>query len=120
MNKREKLAFHEAGHAVVAHALGVEVLSVIMLPTGQARAGVITRSALSLAIDSGDRQAIIAGAEKDLKVALAGSVAEAVRRPDVFRPRHWRYRDDHETAVALAAKIICVDQLIAAKGDPMT
>ena len=89
MNKREKLAFHEAGHAVVAHVLGVEVTSVIMLPSASgpaAKAGVLTRSAWRLVRNSGDRQAIIAAAEKDIKVSLAGMAADSVRRPDVFAP----------------------------------
>ena len=70
-------------------------------------------------MDSGDRQAIIAAVEQDLKISLAGPAVDAVRRRSSLRPRGVGYSSDYKVALDMAAKIVCVDQWIANKGAAM-
>jgi len=77
-------SFHEAGHAVVARILGVEVSSVTMRPTGSDNsAGVETVSASWLARNAKTSEQIL-GCENDALVALAGMAAQARSHPDLL------------------------------------
>ena len=73
---RRLLTYHEAGHAVAARLLGIEIADVDMSKTEEYIANVKTRSATHQAEQSGDRDAIKVGLYADLQVALAGDVAQ--------------------------------------------
>jgi hypothetical protein len=80
MGKRRRLrtimAYHEAGHAVAARALGIDVEFVSMRPLDSDTAAVVpTRSALWLSRGA-STEAQICAAEADAMVALAGPTAE--------------------------------------------
>jgi len=89
MDKR-LLAYHEAGHAVVARLLGVGVAVVIMFPTADQKAGVKTKSAEWEAGD--DPEAVAHACELDAKVVMAGSIAEQIRRQIKTRTKLERRR----------------------------
>jgi hypothetical protein len=74
--RRAATAYHEASHAVIARVLGVEVLGVAMFPTDDVnRAGSLTYSASYYS--GADKLARIAGLEIDIKIGLAGPIADA-------------------------------------------
>jgi len=74
---RAIIAYHEAGHAVIARALGVTVEFVAMNSISEdAAAGAMTRSAAHHA-DKADTAARIRGSEADAMVALAGWAAQS-------------------------------------------
>ena len=78
--RRERIAFHEAGHAVVAYRLGIEVEFVTILPTHHS-AGHVTHGDLFCGGADSDRAAL----ERAIKISLAGPMAEAL-----FYPRYRR------------------------------
>jgi hypothetical protein len=80
MSRRAKIAHHEAGHAVIARVLGVEVAEIVMFRTAGTTAHVTTVSAAHLARDVGVA-AFSAGLDHDIKVALAGPIAQHRYRP---------------------------------------
>jgi hypothetical protein len=79
--KRRIRAIHEAGHAVIARVLGIDVDYVSVISTAAANAGTMpTRSAWWVAKHL-DESARILAAENDLTVTLAGIAAN--ERDDV-------------------------------------
>jgi len=78
-SKHTRIAYHEAGHAVVARRLGVGISYVTMLPGFGQTAGVQTCSAAHAAGDA--PEAFICGCEADAQVSLAGPIAEQLHRP---------------------------------------
>jgi hypothetical protein len=76
---RRVVAYLEAGHAVVARLLGVDIVSVTMAE----EAGVLRPSAAYAARESGTAAQVV-GYEIDGKIALAGPIAQLMSRP---RPR---------------------------------
>jgi hypothetical protein len=76
--RRTKLAYHEAGHAVVARLLGVQVTGVRMFRTEGTRAAVVTTSA---AMRHKGLDDFIAGLVIDSKIALAGAIAQWQYKP---------------------------------------
>jgi ATP-dependent Zn protease len=71
--RRTKLAYHEAGHAVIARVLGVEVTGVTMLPTDGTAARVITTS---VAMQHRGLDDFVAGMVIDSKIALARPITQ--------------------------------------------
>ena len=71
------MCWHEAGHAVAARVLGVEIEGVALSGVGDAAASVTTRSKAHEA-DKSDVVAQISAYEIDGKVALAGYAAQAL------------------------------------------
>jgi hypothetical protein len=101
--RRILIAYHEAGHAVVARKLGVEVVYVVMFPTDDGGvAGAQTRSAAYLA-GGMNVTAKVSGFETDAKVALAGPIAQQQARPGSFRA--WQAADDFANARSAAVSI---------------
>jgi ATP-dependent Zn protease len=79
MPSRRTLAFHEAGHAVVARLLNAQVNFVAMFAADESSKSVVqTRSAAYYA--SADPKEQIVGLEKDTKIKLAGSIAQQIAR----------------------------------------
>ena len=76
--RRKKLAYHEAGHAVIARLLGVEVTGVTMFRTDGVAAAVHTASA---AMQGKGLEDFIAALIIDAKVALAGGIAQWQYKP---------------------------------------
>jgi len=73
------IAYHEAGHAVVARKLGLRIVDIEMTPSDGRVASVQTRSALWVAKQAGGDQAALArGLYADLMVVLAGEAAETL------------------------------------------
>ena len=74
-------AHHEAGHAVIARVLGINVSHVALHSVGlQNGSGVLRHSALHLANGKDPATQIIA-AENDAKILLAGPIAQCFYRP---------------------------------------
>ena len=71
--RRERLAHHEAGHAVVAYRLGIEIKFATILPTHHS-AGHVTRGELFCGGAGSDDGAL----ERAIKISLAGPMAEAL------------------------------------------
>jgi hypothetical protein len=69
------LSYHEAGHAVAARMLGVEITHINMVESVDHVANVQTRSAGYVAAANGCA-ALRAGLYADLQVALAGDIAQ--------------------------------------------
>ena len=90
-------AYHEAGHAVVARVLGVEVTYVTLFSTDETNSAIAqTRSATWLARGADDTT-LLAAAEKDLKISLAGPLADAW-----YRPKRRDKQDDWQADLAHA------------------
>jgi hypothetical protein len=75
----EKLAYHEAGHAVIARLLGIGVLKVEILPGG--KDGVCDHGHAWPGTDA-DLAAQAIGLDKDLLMECAGAAAEKYYQPD--------------------------------------
>jgi hypothetical protein len=90
---REKsIAFHEAGHAVVARALGIGLIRVTIFPTAPNEvAGCETEPAELLAYDA-DMETMIAALENSAKVSMAGPLAQLKhqRRYRSDSLKHWQ------------------------------
>jgi Peptidase family M41 len=71
--RRRSIAYHEAGHAVVAHRLGVEVEHVTIVPDHTSR-GHITHGDLFCAHGRGSDRANL---ERAIAICLAGPLAQA-------------------------------------------
>jgi hypothetical protein len=89
MNQRDRTvrAFHEAGHAVVARLLGVQITEAIVRFRPVRYFHVQTRSAGHVARGTPDFRK---GLEADIQVSLAGHIAQKVHRPQSYR--------EHQTA----------------------
>src|SRR5262245_13692920 len=84
--RRNRIAHHEAGHAVIAYRLGIEVKFVTILPDHDS-AGHVTHGDLFCGGTGSDRAAL----ERAIKICLAGQMAEALLYSR-FR-RRWRSVD---------------------------
>jgi hypothetical protein len=104
--RRTKLAYHEAGHAVIARVLGVEVTGVMMFRTEGATAVAMTRSAAYLARGK-DIATFVAGLEIDAKVALAGAIAQHRRKPT--KSQHG-WGDDAKNATNCMATAVIAER----------
>jgi ATP-dependent Zn protease len=79
MPNRRTLAFHEAGHAVIARLLNAQVNFVAMFAVDETCKSVVqTRSAAYYA--SHDPRAKIIGFENDIKIMLAGLITQQIAR----------------------------------------
>jgi hypothetical protein len=93
--KDRSKAFHEAGHAVVARALGIAVNYVTISSTGPGNQGGAETHSAAWDAGNADLPAQLAAIEKDLNVSLAGPLAEHRHRPikrinfDTGRPYWW-------------------------------
>jgi hypothetical protein len=87
---RRLIAYHEAGHAVIARKLGVEITSINMVASGNYQANVRLRNAAWVAQQAGgDPAALTRGLYADLMVALAGPAAQKLAGyPDSIRDEH--------------------------------
>src|SRR5262249_57171235 len=92
--RRERIAYHEAGHAVVVYRLGIEVKFATILPEHHS-AGHVTHGNLFCGGLGSDRTTL----ERAIKICLAGPMAEAL-----FYPRYRRQRGskDYVCAFGLA------------------
>lgn len=101
-------AYHEAGHAVIARALGVGITFVTMLsPDDTAAAGAQTHSATYLARDA-DQATQLAAIEKDIKICFAGPSAQTRHRPPKGSHIPSEWERDIENAQSLAARAALV------------
>lgn len=108
-------AYHEAGHAVAAHYLGVKVGNVTIVPDGNAvgsaqNAPTVSRQNLkayefrtSLNNFEGETSAL-----RTAVISLAGVVAQRAHAPRSVRNYHWRA--DYEQINLLARKVCCEDE----------
>jgi hypothetical protein len=101
---RAPTAYHEAGHAVIAHALGYTPRSVSIIPrgedTGLVRHAAALRGVQSAAVRSARARLRI---ERAIQICFAGPLAQ--RR---YRARSWRHqhgRSDFAQAAALARRL---------------
>jgi ATP-dependent Zn protease len=92
------VAYHEAGHAVVAGRLGLKIVYVNILDGGE---GALTESATSLARDL-DKETYLAAISKDIIVALAGPLAQQRRRAPPAKRQLAEWEDDIRVATSLA------------------
>jgi hypothetical protein len=102
-------SFHEAGHAVIARKLGVEVSNLTMRPTGPDNtAGVETISVSWLARTHSTSEQVI-GCENDAIVALAGMTAQARSHPHLqVTFDNPEFASDIQNARRMTANIIMI------------
>ena len=93
--RRERTAYHEAGHAVAAHRLGIEVKFATILPDHDS-AGFVSHGDLFCDRGLGSDRANL---ERAIKICLAGPLAEARFYPRYRRPRGSQ---DYDCASGLA------------------
>ena len=105
-NRKKQMAYHEAGHAVIARMLGVGVpqLTLVSVDADNA-AGAITASAAALA-DRNDLFAYVAGIEKDIKISIAGPQSQNIYRPSDTSENHDEWESDRQMQLSLALKIV--------------
>jgi len=103
-------AYHEAGHAVVARTLGVAVTYVTIFSTGPGNQGGAETHSAAWHARNADLPARLAAIGKDLKVSLAGPLAEYRHRPvkriniNTGQPYWWA--DDIARAKSCAAQVV--------------
>lgn len=102
-------AYHEAGHAVIARILGIEVSNITMRSTGADNtAGVETASASWFARKL-DTSGQVVACENDAIVALAGMAAQARSHPDVLVTiDNPEFAADVQNARRMTANIILI------------
>ena len=100
----EKLAYHEAGHAVIARLLGIGVLKVEILPGG--KDGVCDHGHAWPGTDA-DLAAQAIGLDKDLLMECAGAAAEKYYQPDGDGFAGWL--SDSTSIETLAAGAVMVE-----------
>jgi ATP-dependent Zn protease len=110
----EATAYHEAGHAVIAHALGCKVSPATIIPTIDEHGHVIHANPLRglqrLDIDISDRARL--RAEKAISICFAGPLAQ-----QQFRPRSWRRhhaQSDYGQIIDLAQRLCGSDEEVTA------
>jgi len=85
---RKALAFHEAGHAVVARLLSIQIIEATISPRPEVFIGnVETQPAASWARG---KEAICRALERDIQVSCAGEIAQKIYRPQSLRPHQAR------------------------------
>jgi hypothetical protein len=103
--KAEAVRYHEAGHAVVARVLGINVIYVTARPKGKYRG-------LTCIDYTGRRQEPVEFFNHQIKILLAGSLAEIKRYPDsdwnVLRDNCF---DDWGKAYACADRLVRIRRL---------
>jgi hypothetical protein len=104
---RRVKSFHEAGHAVIARVLEIQVSGVAMRPAGlDNTAGVETVPASWLARNSGTAEQVFA-CENDAIVAFAGMAAQARSHPDLsVKIDNPEFQGDIENARRFVANIV--------------
>jgi ATP-dependent Zn protease len=100
---RKVMAYHEAGHAVVARILGASVASVTITMVEELDSGALTQSAAHRADGVAAK---IAGFETDAKVALAGPAAQRRSRPTRDRAARQVDEDNESNAKNAAISIV--------------
>jgi ATP-dependent Zn protease len=97
-------AYHEAGHAVVCHRLGIRVKRITIVPS-DTNAGMCTHDnilrGINPAFDGSDRCRM--RLERLIKVSLAGQAAQRIWRPRSIRRYHSR--SDFRLAAELALRV---------------
>lgn len=94
--QRQCTAYHEAGHAVVAHHLGVEIGHVTIVPDHFSR-GYCTHGDLFCAPGLGSDRANL---ERAIQICLAGPLAQTRFHRRSYRRQHGR--QDYDCATGLA------------------
>jgi hypothetical protein len=79
--KKEVKAYHEAGHAVIAHELGIEVDYVVLFSTDPSNESVARTHSATWRYSDADVPTLISAMERDAKVSLAGIYAQSRQFP---------------------------------------
>ena len=75
---KSAVAYHEAGHAVIARVQGIEINTIDMTPCEGRKAGVVAWELVGVAREAGQSALLVAeAARKDARVSLAGSIAQS-------------------------------------------
>jgi hypothetical protein len=108
--RRQTTAFHEAGHAVVAHALGVRLYGATVVPAegyaGQVEHESVLRR-IRLDVDGSTRARL--RVERAIKIGLAGAVAQQRHRPPSLR--RWRTDGDYQSVAELALRVCGTEKI---------
>jgi hypothetical protein len=93
------MAYHEAGHAVIARVQGIECPLVVMFsPFEGVAAGARTVKATFLALDA-DPATLLAAIKKDIVVSLAGPCSEMKYRNKPWDKKYFRrWNNDFKSA----------------------
>jgi len=87
LTRLERIAHHEAGHAVVARLLGVPLAHVALFPTDHSDDPTATAASASYLARNAAPPVQLAAIETDIKVSLAGPCADRQRDPSIARIR---------------------------------
>lgn len=87
---QQLVAYHEAGHAVVARVLGVDVIYAATFPTGPNNSANVRTASAAYRARGGGVAVQIAGCEADAKVQLAGPHAQHRYCPVKHRA-YWKH-----------------------------
>jgi hypothetical protein len=102
--KRKVVAYHEAGHAVVACTLGLRLRRVTIIPSEDLLGCCQQyKSFRGKYFETGDPYRVRLRTEKHIMVALAGRIAQQFYNRRSLRPHHGR--SDMENAAQLAMSI---------------
>jgi len=92
MPAQSVIAYHEAGHAVVARKLGISLVRITMVPIADAKANATTWSAAHAARGA-SLSTRVAAFENDAKISLAGPNAQqryrSVKNQERAREEEW-------------------------------
>jgi hypothetical protein len=105
--KQDQIAYHEAGHAVVARCLGIGVTYATLFPSDDSP-NFCTVSVSNIA--GLDVQAFLCASECDAKVAVAGMISQQIYTRVWRRQRRKRegWKGDTELATSLIRRAILV------------
>jgi hypothetical protein len=100
---KEVKAYHEAGHAVIARVLGVEVDYVVLFSTDPSNESAALTHSATWRHSNADVPTLASAIEKDAKVSLAGIYAQSRRFPPKTKKAYSSdskngWGDDIETA----------------------
>jgi hypothetical protein len=103
-------AYHEAGHAVVARALGIAVTYVTIFSTSPGNQGGAQTHSAAWDARNADLPARLAAIGKDLEVSLAGPLAERRHRPvkriDFNTDKPYWWANDLAKAKSCAIQVV--------------